>query len=301
MNTADGFLMVHPQHRPAELRDDIDSGAGGHPGAPELWPPVTVFDANQEEMYRAKGYLKYGEAQPKATDYAEYPLMLWHPQHVEALPPTVSARMDNGQFIQFQVPGSPEKFPPVTVHDPEDEAEWNKKGYARPGHADELAFERATVSPGTPGAEYPRWETRADERGNEYQVLVEDPERPIGDPNEYPKSLNFDDGSYEIAKDAAHESRILTARGSSKNEPVKKPAEPPTPTIAELQAQLAALNARIAMMQPKEVVEAPLIEADIPPHDGEDLRQQAAELGIAVDRRWGHKRMRAEIDAALSK
>ena len=40
---------------------------------------------------------------------------------------------------------------------------------------------------------------------------------------------------------------------------------------------------------------------DKPPEpDGmDDLRKQAEELGIEVDGRWGEKKLRAEIDAAL--
>lgn len=299
-------VMTHPQYKPAETwvsdADDVDSNKHN---SPARYPPVTVNTEDQEAMYRARGYLRYGESMPKAVEYSEFPLMMWHPNHVEAIPPSMGARMENGQMIQFTIAGTPEKLPPMVARDEADEERWQAKGYERAGKTDELAFEKATVSPGEPGDEWPKWVEQED--GS--MVLMGDPDTPADDPSEFPKWINFSDGGAELANDAAHEKRILAARGSSKHEPVKKVAESQKAAATAIdaveweefkafQAWKAAQAAGATQMVAAAVEAAPAVEVEA--SDVDDLRKQAAELGIDVDKRWGSKTLQREIDTALN-
>lgn len=121
-------------------------------GDPDLFPPITVNNPEQEAFYRAKGYLAPGEPMPKSADYAEYPVMLSHPGHVDAIPDDFDIKKDtNGAIISTRIPGSPEKFPPQMAKDEAGEKVLEAKGYKRIGKADADASERAQASPFDPG------------------------------------------------------------------------------------------------------------------------------------------------------
>lgn len=304
-------VMTHPQYKAAETWVS-GAGDGNFNSSPARFPPVTVNDENQEAMYRARGYLRYGEAMPKVAEYSEYPLMMSHPDHADAVPVTMGARMENGQMIQFTIAGTAEKLAPVTVTNADQEEHWRVKGYARAGHTDEHAFEKATVSPGEPGDEWPQWVEQEDGT----TILMQDPDSPVDDPDEYPKCLNFADGTYQIAKDRVDEANILKARGSSKSEPVKKAPEPATiaapfsavewQEFKEFQAWKAAQAVGKSEMRadtsPLDVAhnEGGRYDAPVPAESIDALRVQAAELGINVDKRWGTGTLQREIDTALN-
>jgi len=60
-------MMVHPSHEPAVLSTIFPlgykpkPGEKENPGRPERFPHITVNDANQQEMYEARGYVVQGE------------------------------------------------------------------------------------------------------------------------------------------------------------------------------------------------------------------------------------------------
>ena len=175
--------MIHPDFVPAEIVDS--GGRGGQQiavGAPARFPPVTVETPDQEEEYRAKGYVCRGEARPQSVaGFHEYPVMLAHPDHVDAIPEQqVPRKAENGGIVYDRIPGAEEKYPPRAAANPQEEAKLIKLGYARPGLSDPRAMETAKAAPYVPGRtveEYPRWEN-----GH----LIEDP-KVVRPSNEYPK------------------------------------------------------------------------------------------------------------------
>lgn len=66
-------MMVHPNHRNAVL------GHTYREGSPDVFPPVTVNNEDQEEQYRAKGYISQGgnadpgHPEPRGYEFREYP------------------------------------------------------------------------------------------------------------------------------------------------------------------------------------------------------------------------------------
>ena len=153
------------------------------PGRPGRYPPVDVKSQDEEDQYRAKGYLAKGEQPVKVDGFYDYPKMLVHPEHVPAVPDEIHAEpKEEGKPLKtYVVKGTPEKFPPVTVKNAQEEAEWNDKGYHMPVLADPLAFQKAHSSPYQAGAKvqgYPRWENG---------ILVSDPNQNTKGRQEYPK------------------------------------------------------------------------------------------------------------------
>lgn len=160
-------VLHHPHYRKGKMTEvsgkDPISGKPftDYNGEPDLFPDVTVNNGDQEAFYRAKGYLLHGEAPPPPADYAEYPMMLSHPGHKDAIPDDFDIRKDaNGQVITTRIQGSPEAFPPVMVKDAAEEKKWAEKGYKRIGKADGDASQRAKASPFDPDykmSEYPKF------------------------------------------------------------------------------------------------------------------------------------------------
>src|ERR1700685_3917338 len=70
-------MMVHPAHSPAVLSTIFPlgykpkPGEVENPGQPERLPPVTVLDANQQEMYEARGYFVQNTGGAKGFDDAK--------------------------------------------------------------------------------------------------------------------------------------------------------------------------------------------------------------------------------------
>lgn len=181
--------MTHPHARkgsakPVQYKDPVSGRAvTDYQGTPDRLPPLFVENAEQEERARAKGYLDFGEAPPPVAGYSEYPLMLVHPKHVDAVPEERHPyRKTEGGPVEWNItPGKPEQFPHVTVHDADQEETWKAKGYERPGRADPQAVADAKASPHVPGRTTSEWPKMVD------GVLVEDPDAPPDGPEEYPK------------------------------------------------------------------------------------------------------------------
>lgn len=159
--------LHHPQFRKGKMTalsgKDPVSGKPftDYQGEPDMFPDVTVNNADQEGFYRAKGYLGVGEAPPAPVAYAEYPVMLSHPEHQDAVPDSydIIGRKENGQLETRHVQGVPEKFPPMMAKTPQDEKMWVEKGYMRIGKSDGAAIQRAKASPYDPDYkvdEYPK-------------------------------------------------------------------------------------------------------------------------------------------------
>jgi hypothetical protein len=199
--------LVHPQHRAATI------ATGNMTSVPEQFPPVTVNGAIHEAEYRAKGYLRYGEAQPVMKDHHEYPKMMRHPEFEAEVPARIEARIEDGRIRgTFTIPSVPAKFPDVRVEDETGEELWREKGYAPAGEYNRDALESVlngtideeTYDPAqypkwengklvsqdpdspdmTPSPDYPRWENG---------VLITDPRfAPVPDPHEFPKWIHKD-------------------------------------------------------------------------------------------------------------
>lgn len=124
---------------------------GDWQGESDVFPPVTVNNPDQEGFYRAKGYLAHGEKPPVSAEYREYPLMLSHPEHVDAVPEQrIMFKGADGKPVEQIVPGTPERFPHAIVKSKADEQSWLAKGYRRLGKPDPDAAERAQASPFNP-------------------------------------------------------------------------------------------------------------------------------------------------------
>jgi hypothetical protein len=287
--------MIHPQHKDADIRKG--DARSNMPGSPERWPAVEVRNADEEDMIRAKGYLRYGEAMPERAGFNEYPIVLSHPEHVDDIPATYGMKMEGGRAITYPIPMVPGKYPDVTANTPSEKKEWEAKGYVANGVFDERAFEKATVAAGKPGDEWPRWEEIDGQ-----MVLVQDPENPpLGD--EYPKYIHFDDGVSIIANDPAHEKRILASHISAPH-PVKQPDKPYvalTEPNAEFEEFLAWKAWKTQQQQPASVPER---ESEREPDRSDEEREAeeretllalAAEANIKVDKRWGISRLREVV------
>jgi hypothetical protein len=74
--------LLHPAHKPARLISEAVPGSSygaipcdGTPGRPAVWeaaqwPPVIARDAQEEEKFRAKGYVTPGKSDPVAFSTA---------------------------------------------------------------------------------------------------------------------------------------------------------------------------------------------------------------------------------------
>ena len=146
--------MQHPGYRPAQI-----SYAHGQ-GQPALYPPVTVYSKDQEDQYRAKGYLAPGERQKPMVKFEQYPMMMVHPDAVAEVPAQVTAQMVDGRLVQHTMPAVPGRFPPVTAMDESDKRMYESQGYRAP-KANPAAFVAMKSSPkasnGYKPSDYPMW------------------------------------------------------------------------------------------------------------------------------------------------
>lgn len=180
-------VMKHPQSRKSVITElaGVDATSGkpfkDYQGTPDVFPDVTVKDEKTEEYYRARGYGVPGEVPPAPAEYAEYPVMLSHPEHVDAVPDDfLVEKGPNNEIIRHKVPGSPEKYPPRMALNADEETNWISKGYARVGHDNPDAIRTSHASPYDPNrkhAEYPKI----------VGTVVIDPNAPSGGPKQYPK------------------------------------------------------------------------------------------------------------------
>lgn len=242
--------MVHPAYAPAVL------GRAPGEGRPARFPPVTVEAKDQEEEYRAKGYLAHGETGKGIAAYAEFPKMLAHPDHVDAVSDEIIPRRENGQILTTVIRGAPEKYPPVIVNTPAEEAAWGAKGYLAPGRGDPEAIAAAIASPHVPGRVVEEWPKMVN------GVLVD--ERPTVDTTKYPMWLS--DGGRD--KDGNPTGQIVNSeaehRAARPEDFVSVPAAarpevatPPSAPVATVDAaehqralsELAELRARLAEVE----------------------------------------------------
>lgn len=166
--------MVHPSYR-------VDpASTEAYRASSNRLAPVTVYAPHQEDEFRSYGYVLKGENIPFSAERIEYPLMMTHPDHVDAVPASTQIIAVDGQFQVLPVPEIKERYPHVFVDDKAHEAMWEKKGYRRVGVFDPGAYERATVAPGPAGGEWPKMVNG---------VLCEDPSAPLPPSNEYPKCV----------------------------------------------------------------------------------------------------------------
>jgi hypothetical protein len=262
--------LVHPAHHKAVPRSlgrfdpvtgkELVADRQDWQGEPDRFPPVTVYDADNEELYRAKGYRLEGEAATMTITTDIYPLMLVHPDHIEPTPAEQHAkREEDGKLVMWTTPGHEGRFPHVIANNEIEEKRWLAKGYKRPGTPDPEAVERAYSSPGAldyEPSEYPRWEAtgEVDAEGKPILKLVQDPNIDRLPP-QYPKWLT-------TGKNAAGEPQGVIV-GSLAEEvaaratlgldplPVAPSKLPPGVTInRERQAELQALSAAAVVTPP---------------------------------------------------
>src|SRR5208283_4363649 len=175
--------MIHPAHahavigpRQVDNRGRVSYGQS----IPERYPNMLVHDPDQEEEARSRGYLAAGEAPPAPIDFEEYPLMMGHPHHKDAIPDEIiPQRMADNTIQTTVVPGRPEEYPDVIASDQAQEDAFAFRGYQRMGRSDPAAVEADAASPYVPGrvkSDYPKW---VDGK------LVQDPAKPASGPAQY--------------------------------------------------------------------------------------------------------------------
>jgi len=179
---------------------EILEGKAAVSGTPCRYPPVTVRNEDEEDRYRATGYMAQGES-PVIVGFSDYPKMLRHPDHVDAVPDAIDMKKDDdGNLVRLVIPGKPERFPDVFVNDAEQEQVWLDKGYDLPGKVDPRAAVDARVQhiEGYEPEQFPKM----------VAGKVVDPNAAKGGPNEYPK---FVDG--QIVNNRAEEDALSSDPG----------------------------------------------------------------------------------------
>lgn len=252
--------MRHPHHV-AAINTVVVSGDPSMPGAakpqqgrPERFPPVDVMTAGQEAYYLSRGYVVAGAAQPGKADFAEWPKMLTHPEHVPATPATMDAKLnDAGKLVEFAVPGVLEKMPHVQVNNITEQRRWEAKGYCAAAEANPDAYAASFAAPFDPSFEIKQYPMMVD------GVVVQDPDGP-GSFQEYPKWI-----------------------GGEAGEAVSSVAEE---VAARVRLGLPAMEPRAAAPKP---VQAVSDEGRVMQHDPalNSLLARAAKLGIDVQEAWG--------------
>ena len=138
--------MVHPNARKAKSTavQFIDPVSGRHgvdyKGEPDIFPPITVHNYDQEIAARRNGYLMRGE-QPAAFKYEEWPMWLNHPDHVPAIEPLAAILDRDNRMVSPARPGRAAVWPPVLVKDEAEREAAEAKGYRVTGRPDPLAAE----------------------------------------------------------------------------------------------------------------------------------------------------------------
>jgi|SRR5882672_3800310 len=238
---------------------------------------------------------------------AEYPKWLHHPGFAPAVLSDDYA-LGGGRNARFAPDGKPSQFPPVVVHNADQEAMYVARGYAA-GAYDHAKVERMRIAPlpnGYREQEYPRFESDGS--------VTPDPNPPPVDNHEFPKWVGD-----EIALNAEEEAAIL-ARGSLKNEPTQ--TEPPVVIIVEddveeaetlTKAEIAAFREWMAAGKPNIPRDGPSetasSEASGPALGGHrdrgtpehrKLVRLCREAGIKADGRWPMKKLRDMLEAATA-
>ena len=221
-------VMRHPHARKGKITAIVGTDpVTGRPfrdsqGEPDMFPEVTVKDASTEAYYRSRGYLFDGEVPNPPAEYAEYPVMLVHSKHKEAVPDDyVVEKGEHNEIIRHKIPGNPEQFAPCSASNRAEELALEKKGYHRAGLDNPEAIRKAKASPYDP-----------DQKTEEFPKMVdgqiEDPGAPTGGPVQYPMWV----GDGVVNSRAEHEA-LLAKQGKPALAPLPQkkaaqaPAKPP--------------------------------------------------------------------------
>ena len=183
----EAVVMKHPHARKGKITqikgvDPISNRPyTDSQGEPDVFPDVTVKDPQTEAYYRSRGYIVPGEVPPPPAEYAEYPVMLVHPDHVDAIPDDWHIEKgDSGEIIRHKILGKPEVLQPMQANSEAEEETLGKRGYKRAGHDDPEAIRRSNASPYVAGRqtqEFPKL----------VNGVIEDPNAQQGGPIQYPK------------------------------------------------------------------------------------------------------------------
>lgn len=236
-------LMRHPHHRPgaAGRKTAHPSGremlATYESGRADLFPPVQVHDPDQEAQHRALGYIGADET-PKVEGFSEYPKWVHHPDHAAEI------RDQAGTITTAEL------FPPRLVRGEEEELAAMDEGYGESGRSDPAAYQRQAAMPYDPNrpaaSEYPKMVDG---------VLVQDPNKPASDFQEYPKWV----GAVLVNSRAEEDALLAQAAGAETAD-----AAPPPEKSAERQQLLV----------------------------------EAAELGVEANKHWSLDTLRQKVEAA---
>lgn len=298
--------LYHPAYSagvPAKPLNAVQLAAGEaqEAGIPCRYAPVTVKTAKDEEYHRAMGYMAQQESHVFAQ-YSDYPKMMIHPGHVDAVPDAIDMKKDDeGNLVRIVIPGKPEMHPHVFVNDAEQEEAWRAKGYDLPGKADPVTAADLRVEhvEGYQPVKYPAM----------IGGRVINPDAHKGGPDEYPK---FVEGQIVYSRD---EEEALTAQPGELT-PAKierKISERLTASIkgddaeverieTELLAQGIALKDKPhgTVWSRVETGEATLSEgAKLPADDPRSyLIAEAKARGIRVHHKWSIEKLQEALKAA---
>lgn len=94
------------------------------------------------------------------SEFKHYPKQLIHPR-AQAATTSGPIRNERGQVIGQEAPGKPATFPPVVVHNRDQELDYASKGYVPQGNADPSAYMKSVLGADEPHdykfAEYPKY------------------------------------------------------------------------------------------------------------------------------------------------
>lgn len=206
--------MTHPNYvkgKVTEIRG-VDANSGrpfvDYQGEPDMFPPVYVKNPDEEASCRARGYFLAGETPPPPPEWAEYPVMLVHPKHVDAIEPQhIPVKTDAGISITI-IPGTPEVLPPRQANSAEEERALEEKGYKRTGIADPDAVRTAHASPNAAGRKVQKYPMM----GKDGKII--DPHAQTSGRQEYPKWIGDKIVNNPVEEEALTGERIPGAHPS---------------------------------------------------------------------------------------
>lgn len=226
--------LVHPGYAKSVIKAFKHGSATDYHGTPDRYPPVTVHNLDAEEYHRSLGYMLPGEA-PHVAPFSEYPLMLSHPDHEDAVPEETGAeKQQDGSIKTFvKVHARPEKFPHAIVQSEVEEQQWLAKGYRRVGEYDPDAIRDSMTTPYVAGAgekqEFPKMVG-----GTAEKPVIEDPDANKPTFQAYPQWAHGELYQSQAAHKAAHPEDFSEFPAAA--------ADPKDAELSALRAKLAALE-----------------------------------------------------------
>jgi hypothetical protein len=178
--------------------------------------------------------------------YSEFPITLAHPSFTAAksLPVPGTEILDGqGRVLRQDFRGTPERFPPVTARDADEEAYYEAQGYGRVGKIDPSAWVQAHSDAPSGSYEplkYPMWRN-----GVLYMTAQEDPG--ASEEDLAPKDAAEPDKAAAEAPQPAGEAENLRATLDEMNRTMKAMAAQMAETKAEAN-RMAAKNAELEAM-----------------------------------------------------